>query len=150
MPRNNILGLHLDILRREAHVVLGRKQAIFEVGGAERAAVAAQPARNSQSALTGQWPLDDGYTSVLEASGLKSSSLEGSSAAGDGRPVRAAGKRGLADLKDTAPFGGRYWWTIAGRVGLDQYGAITTRHECAVLPDETINSTPDLVPTPGR
>lgn len=67
MPRENILGLHFDMLKREANLVLGRRQAIFEVMGNDGA-----PRSTAPLPLTGGeggaelWTLEDGHLSELE------------------------------------------------------------------------------------
>jgi hypothetical protein len=69
MPRNNILGLHFDMLSREAHLVLGRKQSIFEVMGNEpRVNVEVEASTPSGGGSSGgqYWTLEDGHSSELE------------------------------------------------------------------------------------
>jgi hypothetical protein len=67
MPRENILGLHFDMLKREANLVLGRRQAIFEVMGNDSA-----PRFTARVPLPGGgggaelWSLEDGHVSELE------------------------------------------------------------------------------------
>jgi hypothetical protein len=71
MPRNNILGLHFDMLKREAHLVLGRKQSIMEVLGNEPQAgleVESAPSATGGSGGGQYWTLEDGHCSELELS----------------------------------------------------------------------------------
>jgi hypothetical protein len=69
MPRHNLLGVRLDMLRREAHLVLGRKQGLFEVDADNR-----KPATDvfgdlveaGQEPRDDLWRIEDGHSSALE------------------------------------------------------------------------------------
>lgn len=86
MPRNNILGLHFDILKWEANVVLGRKQAIFEVMGND-SAPAGTLTWPGGGDVSGIWPLEDGHLSELEMRRLVVESRWTARPSG-GRPLR--------------------------------------------------------------
>lgn len=60
MPRNNILGIRFDMLHGQAHVVLGRRQGLLEVGLPDPEESPPALAVAADEAPVGARPLEDG------------------------------------------------------------------------------------------
>ena len=90
MPRNNILGVRFDMLKREAHLVLGRRQSLLEVD-------ALSPVTENEAApgstgsiptpMTQSWKLEDGHLSELDRPPLSGTRPLYLRFPGEGRPV---------------------------------------------------------------
>ena len=89
MPRENILGLHFDMLKREANLVLGRRQAIFEVMGNDGAprSIAPVPLPGVGGGAE-VWTLEDGHLSEPEMRRLLVVQDRWTARPSGGRPLR--------------------------------------------------------------
>jgi hypothetical protein len=92
MPRDNILGVRFDMLKREAHLVLGRRQSLLEVdahgwvtnNGTPPGSTGASPGSRSNQGI---WKLQDGHLSELDRPPLSSAWPLYLRFPGEGRPV---------------------------------------------------------------
>jgi hypothetical protein len=92
MPRNNILGIRFDMVKREAHLVLGRRQGLLEVDARgpamENETLAGiSGASAGNPGIPGLWKLEDGHLSELARPPLSRTLPLYLRFPGEGRPV---------------------------------------------------------------
>jgi hypothetical protein len=130
MPRNNILGIRLDMLRGEAHLVLGRKQGLLEVDAHGSDTAGSLPILLSPETEAEElWRLEDGHFSQLEIfyDPITDRVRRVTAVARtDGRPLRYDS---VGDLKRAVVYRpGGYAWAVPRGDGKYAYVLATGRH----------------------